>query len=1068
MRYVRPLAVLGALLGPALGAQAPTTAALDSVTLAAMRWRAIGPANMGGRITDVEGIPSPSKTFYVATAGGGIWKTTNAGTTFRPIFENERCVAMGDLAIAPSDTNVIYAGTGEQNSRNSISPGCGVFKSTDGGKTWQYLGLPETEHIGRIQVHPTNPNIVYMAVVGSAWKPSKARGLYKSTDGGATWTIVKYISEKAGFVDVQLDPRNPDVIWASSYERQRGPYFLQSGGPGSALWKSTDAGATWTQVKGGGLPESTLGRVEIAIARSNPEVMYLMVEADTMPNAKPAKGAKPQVRPSGLYRSGDGGKTWEKRNGENVRPFYYSQVRVDPRNPERVYWSSTPVKFSDDGGRTARNATEGIHVDHHAMWIDPNDPEHLIVGNDGGVAVSWDRGGSYDYLNIINIGQFYAISYDMAMPYNVCGGLQDNGSWCGPSRRVRGTTGNEAWKYISGGDGFWTAQDPTDPDIVYSESQGGNIGRLNMATGERTSLVKPNWRQRYLQWEDSILIERPDTTAPMTKAQKARVDEFRRRQRADSVESDLRWNWNTPFFLSPHNPSVFYTGASRVLKSTKRGDDLYVISPDLSNADPEKIRISTKATGGITPDITGAETYGTITALIESPLKPGMLLAGTDDGNVWMTRNDGATWEKLTGRFPGVPAETYVSRVEAGHFDANTFYVTFDNHRRGDFTPYVYVTTDGGQSFRSIASNLPTGGPNFVHVIREDLVNPNLLFVGTDVGVWMSLDKGASWRKFMSGLPTVPVHDLAIHPRDRELIAGTHGRSIYVVDIAGLQQLTPATIAKKAHFFEPRPAMALGQAPTASAGASGEGGHKRFTVTSPVAGADLAYRITESQPGKRVAITITDAAGDTVRTLNGPGTVGMHRVTWDLRGRRPAPKPLSPAEKRDSIRTAQRMAAVFDSLAKEPGMDTVALRNARTMIMGGRTEELIGQFAGGGGGGGGGPAGLPRFVERPGESAPRPAGGAAAGEGAAGGGAQGVMGQIFSALREVGGGLFRGGRGGGGAPLVKPGDYLATFTYGTEVQKQVIRVDRAANLTGNSSLFEEEELEEAIREGRAP
>ena len=1075
MRPPRPIARLGALgtlLGASLGAQAPQAAAtLDSVTVAAHRWRAIGPANMGGRITDVEGIPSPSKTFYVATAGGGIWKTTNRGTTFRPIFENERCVAMGDLAIAPSDTNVIYAGTGEQNSRNSISPGCGVFKSTDGGRSWQYLGLPETEHIGRIQVHPTNPDVAWMAVVGSAWKPSRARGLYKTTDGGKSWSIVKFISEKAGFIDVQLDPRNPDVVWASSYERQRGPWFLQSGGPGSALWKSTDGGTTWAQVKGGGLPESTLGRIEIAIARSNPEIMYLMVEADTMPNAKPAKGAKAQVRPSGLYRSADGGKTWEKRNGDNVRPFYYSQVRVDPRNPDRVYWSSTPVKFSDDGGKTARNATEGIHVDHHAMWIDPNDPEHFIVGNDGGVAVTFDRGGTYDYLNIFNIGQFYNISYDMAMPYNVCGGLQDNGSWCGPSRKVRGPIGNESWIYVSGGDGFGTAQDPTDPNIVYSESQGGRIGRMDMRTGERTSLVAPTWRKTYLQYEDSILIERPDTTAPMTKAQQARIAEFRRRQKADSAENDLRWNWNTPFFLSPHNPSVFYAAGNRVVKSTKRGDDLMVISPDLSNADPEKLRISTKATGGITPDITGAETYGTIVSLAESPVRPGVLLAGTDDGNVWISRTDGATWDKLTGRFPGVPAESYVSRIEPSHADVNTFYVTFDNHRRGDFTPYVFMTSDGGATFRSIASNLPTGGPNFVHVIREDPTNPNLLFVGTDVGVWASVNKGQSWQRFMSGLPTVPVHDLKIHPRDRELIAGTHGRSIYVVDISALQQMTPATMARKVHFFEPKPALQMGQAPVpTAAGASGEGGHKRFTALSPSSGAEFAYRITESQPGKRVTITITDAAGDTVRTLNGLGTAGVHRVSWDLRGRRAAPRPLSPAERRDSIRTQQRMAAVFDSLAKEPGMDTTALRNARNMIMGGRMEELANMMGGGGGGGGGGQVGIPRFVERPGESAARPGAGAAQGEGAqAGGGMQGVMGQIFGALRDVGGGLFRPGRGGGAAPLVKPGDYLATFTYGSEVQRQVIRVERQGGLTGNSALFEEEEDEEYERkEGREP
>ncbi|MDZ7631111.1 MAG: hypothetical protein U5K74_07125 [Gemmatimonadaceae bacterium] len=699
MRSVVRLSLLLGAVGSALGAQAP--AAVDSVTLSAMRWRAVGPANMGGRITDVEGIPAPSKTFYVATAGGGIWKTTNAGTTFKPIFENQRCIAMGDIAIAPSDTNIIYVGTGEQNSRNSISPGCGVFKSTDGGRTWASLGLPETEHIGRLQVHPRDPNTVYMAVLGSAWKTSRARGLYKTTDGGKSWSVIKFVSERAGFIDVQLDPTNPDIVWASSYERLRGPYFLQSGGAGSALWKSTDAGATFTKVSGGGFPASMLGRIEIAISRSNPRIMYTMLEADTLPNAVKDATKKPQAKLSGLYRSEDGGATWARTNTENVRPFYYSQVRVDPRNPDRVYFSSTPVKVSDDGGKTARDATVGIHVDHHAMWIDPNDPEHIIVGNDGGVAQSWDRGGSYDVLNTINIGQFYAVSYDMQIPYRICGGLQDNGSWCGPSRRVRGPISNENWVYISGGDGFVTANDPTDPDIVYSESQGGNIGRLNMRTGERTSLVKPSWRPRYMEFEDSIIVERGDTTRPETPAQKRRIAALRAQQIADSTALDMRWNWNTPFFLSPHNPSVFYAGANRVVKSTMRGDNLIVISPDLSLRDTMKIRVSTKTTGGITLDATGAETFGTITALAESFVRPGLLYAGTDDGQVWLSRNDGTTWEKLTGRFTGVPEGTYVSRIEASHHDTATFYVTFDNHRRGDFTPYVFATSNYGASFTS-------------------------------------------------------------------------------------------------------------------------------------------------------------------------------------------------------------------------------------------------------------------------------------------------------------------------------------------------------------------------------
>jgi photosystem II stability/assembly factor-like uncharacterized protein len=569
-------------------AQAPFE--VDSATLAAFRWRLVGPANTMGRVSDVAGIPSPSKTLFVATAAGGIWKSTNNGTTWRPVFDNQRVISMGMLAIAPSDTMQVWAGSGEPNSRNSVSPGGGIYKSTDGGITWKLMGLEKTQTIGRIQVHPTNPNIVYVAALGAIWNANKERGLYKTTDGGTTWELIKFISDKAGVVDVQLDPSNPDIVWAASYERVRGPYFLKSGGPGSALWKSTDAGKTWTEVKGGGFPESMKGRISIAIAQSNPKVMYTMVEADTAPNAKPDKTKKPQEKPSGLYRSADGGVTWERTNNENVRPFYYSQVRVHPKNPDRVYWSSTPVKVSDDGGKTAKNATVGVHVDHHAMWIDPNDPDRMIVGNDGGVAISYDQGGSYDVASTLPVSQAYNVSFDMSVPYRVCTGLQDNGSWCGPSRRKQGQITNAMWATVAGGDGFVTQQDPTDANIVYAESQGGNISRFNFATSERTSLVKPNWRPRYAQWEDSILVERPDTTAPMSKEQKKRIDAFRAQQKTDSVAFDLRWNWNTPYIISAHNPQVLYFGASRVLKSTKRGDEMYPISPDLSYADAEKIR----------------------------------------------------------------------------------------------------------------------------------------------------------------------------------------------------------------------------------------------------------------------------------------------------------------------------------------------------------------------------------------------------------------------------------------------------------------------------------------------
>ena len=1055
--------------------------ALDSATLSAFRWRNVGPANMGGRIADIEGLPSPSKTFYVAAAAGGIWKTINGGVTFKPIFDNQRVISMGDIAIAPSDSNTIYVGTGEQNSRNSISPGGGVYKATDGGTTWQFMGLKETEQIGRIVVDPQDPNTAYVAALGAAWRSNKERGLYKTTDGGKNWALVKFISDKAGFIDVALDPRDAKVVWASSYERARGPYFLNSGGPGSALWKSTDAGATWAQVQGGGFPATMKGRINIAIARSNPDVMYTMVEADTAANAVKDPSKKPQQKPSGLYRSQDGGKTWERTNNENTRPFYYSQVRVDPKNPDRVYWSSTPVKVSDDGGKTAKNATQGIHVDHHAMWIDPNDPEHYIVGNDGGIAITWDKGGTYDFVNTFAVGQFYNVSFDMQIPYRVCGGLQDNGSWCGPSRR-RGAITNTQWFNIGGGDGFVTAQDPANPDILYSESQGGNIGRVSFSTGERTNLVKPSWRQRYTEIEDSIIVERGDTTAPESPAVKKRIADLRARQKQDSMDLELRWNWNTPYFLSPHSPNVFYAAANRVMKSTSRGDNMFPISPDLTTRDTMKIRVSIRTTGGITTDATGAETYSTIVSLNESPMRPGILYAGTDDGNVWVSKSDGASWDNLTGRCAGVPKNTYVSRIEPSAHDSNTFYITFDNHRNGDFAPYVYVTNDFGRTFRSIVNNLPTGGPDFVYVIREDPHNRDLLFVGTDVGAYVSLDRGATWTRFMTGLPTVPVNDLRIHPRDHELIAATHGRAIWIVDIAALEQVTADVVASTVHLFVPKTAYEYGQSleGTQMGGGGGGVGHKLFEVQSPVYGADITYRVASGSPQTRARIAIIDASGDTIRTLNGPGTTGIQRVTWDFRGKATTPKPLSPAGVRDSIRSRQRLVAVLDSLEKS-GMDKALIDRARGLMNNPQAaEQLAGAFAGGGGGGGGGGRGgaggaNAPFNWRPGEVAAAAggrggAGAAAAPQEGAGEGAGGAAAQFaaFAPLQDALRGLGIGGGGGGGgggiaalfgggrrgaAPLVSSGDYKVVLILGGDVRTQMLRVERIGNITGAVPVF---------------
>ena len=1049
-------------------------ARLDSATLAGFQWRSVGPANMGGRIADIAGIPSPSRTFYVATAGGGVWKTTNAGTTFRPVFNRERVISMGALAIAPSDTNIVWAGTGEQNSRNSISPGGGIYKSTDGGKSWKLMGLEATQQIGRIVVHPTNPDIVYVAALGHHWGFNKERGLYKTTDGGKSWNLIKFVSEKAGFVDVAMDPHDPNTLYASSYERVRGPWFLKSGGPGSALWKTTDAGATWTKIGGNGFPATELGRIGIAISASNPNVVYALVEADSVRGARApyptplsdssnARAAKQNRLLSGLYRSDDAGKSWRWMNDKDVRPFYYSQVRVDPRDPDRVYWSSTPVNFSDDGGLTVRNATVGIHVDHHAMWIDPNDPAHFLVGDDGGVSQTWDRGGNYDFLNVIAIGQFYEVSYDMAVPYRVCGGLQDNGSWCGPSRKKDGPVTNVDWFTVGGGDGFYTAQDPTDPNIIYAESQGGNIGRLDYATGERTSLVKPSWRPRYLQFEDSILVTRGDTTKPATKQVKKHVAELRAEQQADSAALDMRFNWNTPYFISPHSASTLYIGANRVLKSTNRGNDIYPISPDLSTSDTAKIRVSVKTTGGITNDATGAETYGTITTLAESPVRPGLLYAGTDDGNVWLTRNDGAAWENLTGRFPGLPAKAYVVRIEPSHFDTATFYVAFDNHRVNDFEPHLYVSNNYGKTFRSIANDLPTGGPDFLHVIREDPVNRDLLFAGTDVGAYVSLDRGAHWQKFMTNLPTVPVHDLKIHPRDHEMIAATHGRSIWIVDIAPLEQMADSIFAADAHLFQPTTAYEYGEAP----GADGSPGHKVFESQSVPFGASIAYRLASGEKGDTAKVVITNVMGDTLATLNGPGTPGLHRVTWNLRGKAPAAKPLTPAGVRDSIIAARKMDVVFDSLATAGLAPKATLDKIKEQMTSGDGFRAL--FRRGGGATSG------RFAERPGESpAPRKhrgvdgkatAGRAASDTAKAGATEVGsepeidreVLGEVRDALRSSGaitGGF--GGRG-NGAALAETGDYLVSLTANGKTMRQVLRVERVSGGSDTAVVATEED-----------
>ena len=1082
----RALRAIGAAATVAAFASIAQAQALDSTTISGLKWRNVGNANFMGRMSDVVGIPGPSKTLFVAAAAGGIWKSQNNGQTWRPVFDDKRIISMGMLAIAPSDTMQVWAGTGEPNSRNTIEPGAGIYKSMDQGITWKFMGLEKTQHIGGIVVHPTNPNIVYVAALGAAWKANPERGIYKTTDGGNTWQLVKFISDKAGFVDVKLDPRDPNVVWAAAWERLRTPYSLKSGGVGSGLWKSTDAGATWTEVKGNGFPTSTKGRIRIGISRSSPDIMYTMVEA-----ARPSADGSyiPERNPpqNGLYRSADGGKTWTQQNNINTRPFYYSNIAVDPKNPDRVYFSSTQLQVSDDGGKTARNAAQNVHVDDHSIWIDPNDPERWVLVNDGGVTITMDKGGNFVQAQNIPIGQYYEVSYDMQVPYNICGGAQDNGAWCGPSKR-KGAVGNAYWYTISGGDGFYTAQDPNDANIVYGESQGGNASRLNLKTGERKNFGKPGWQDLYKKWDDSLAVLRGDPLKAPSKELAATLAKLRNQQVQDSIDLSLRFNWNAPFFLSPHNSKVIYFGGNRVLKSSDQAETVFhPISPDLSKKLWAKIDTSTTWTGGISVDATGAETYGTVVTLAESYVKPGMLFAGTDDGNTWMTHNDGGSWENLTGRFPGLPGEIFSARIEPSHFDTLTFYVAFDGHRSNDFTPYLYATNDGGKTFRSIAAGLPNTSPaDYLHVIREDVKNRDLLFVGSSLSAYVSIDRGATWAKFAANLPSVPVFDLKIHPRDGELIAATHGRSFWIVDITPLQQVTTKTVAQSVQLFTPKVAHQWGEGPTLSA--SGNGNAQNFFATpSPAYGASISYRVGAAQQGA-ARIMISDVGGDTIATLTGPAAAGLHTVVWNYAGRRPMPPPppatLSPAERRDSILRVARAPMVLDSLTKAK-YDTAAISRVRTLIAPAAAGAAGrgGRGGGGGGGGGGGRGGaechMPltqweTFCARPAEAA----GGRGAAPGApadpndpfAGGGRGGPVGPESDKVRKIfdiiglkvpgGGGRGGGGGGRGGAGLpggftASTGDYLVTLVIGGQTYKTKLHVERVSGSGDDNSPFGE-------------
>lgn len=815
---------------------------LDDAALKGLAWRAIGPAVMGGRIDDVAVDEQRPSTIYVGAASGGIWKTTNAGTTWTPVFEHGGTASIGDLALSQTNPELVWAGTGEPNNRQSSSFGDGVYKSSDGGRTWAHMGLRETQHIARVLIDPLDNDVVYVAALGRLWGANDERGVFKTTDGGRSWTKALFVNADTGVVDLAMDPTNRHVLYAAAYQRRRAPWGYNGGGPGSGLYKTSDGGRTWAKLSGG-LPDGIVGRIGIAVWRKDPRVLYATVEHRT---------------DGGTYRSDDAGATWRKVNTLNPRPMYYSKIHIDPTDDRRVYVLGADFFVSEDGGRTftdpttgragANNAMspaydEGVHGDHHALWIDPANPRHLVLGNDGGLYFSFDGSITWDKVNNLPIGQFYGIGVDMATPYNIYGGLQDTHSFGGPSatRHYLGIL-NQDWVQINTGDGMYAQVDPTDPAVVYTESQDGNLSRFHRPTGDR----KP------------IRPVAPPGDAP------------------------YRFNWTSPIVISPHDPKTLYFGGNRVFVSKDRGDT-WTAGPDITRAENRDTRPIMGVLPG--PDMLarndGVGAWGTITSLAESARQAGLLWAGTDDGLVQLSRDAGKSWTNVTDRLPGPAAKGRISRVEPGHADAGTIYVALDRHQDDDFAPYLFVSKDFGQTWRSIASGLPATG--WINVVKEHPRNPNLLFVGTETGLFVSLDGGAVWTRFTHGFPTVPVDDLVVHPRDNDLVVATHGRALWVLDdITPLSELTAARANATSFVFTPRPAVLAQRWKHESYSAQ-----RVFVGPNPPFGALLTYYL-KSAAKEPVTITIRDTAGTVLRTLTGASDAGLNRVVWDLRSAPPA------------------------------------------------------------------------------------------------------------------------------------------------------------------------------------
>jgi len=847
-------------------------ALLNPATYNGLKFRSLGPAVTSGRISDFAVNPKNRAEYYVAVASGGVWKTVNAGTTYLPIFDTQGSYSIGCVVLDPSNPNVVWVGSGENNNQRSVAYGDGVYKSEDGGNTWKNKGLKNSEHIANIAVDPGNPNTVYVAAYGPVWSDGGERGVYKSTDGGETWTCVKSVSDYTGCNNLIMDPRDPKVLYAAFHQRQRKVFTYIGGGPESALFKSTDGGATWKKLEGG-LPSGDVGRIGINVSPANPDYVYAVIEAGD--------------KKGGIYRSTDRGASWTKMSGTYTSGNYYQELDCDPKNPDRIFISDSYYKVSDDGGKTVRNLSElNKHIDNHCIWIDPDNTEHLRVGCDGGIYETWDFTKTWEFKHNLPVTQFYKVSTDNALPfYHIHGGTQDNLSLGGPSRSTSGNgIPNSDWYVTSTGDGFETQVDPSNPDLIYAQSQYGGLVRFDRKSGE------------YLP-----IQPQPGENEPA-----------------------LRWNWDAPLTISSHVPTRLYIGANKVFRTDDRGSSWKAISPDLSRGeDRNKFEIMGKVWSVDAIAKNGStDIFGQTTSIAESSLDANLLWVGTDDGLLWATRDGGENWDKMD-KLTGVPERSYVHQVIASQFDKNTAYVCFNHHRYGDFKPYLLKTTDGGKTWKSIAATLPERGS--VYTIAEDHLDRNLLFCGTEFGVFFSPDGGDNWVQLKSGLPTIAVRDIEIQRRENDLVLGTFGRGFYVLDdYSPLRNLKADNFEKSADIFPIKDAWLF--VPNLPLGLRDKGhlGSSYYSAPNPPVGAVFTYWLKEDlktlkakrqeaektmfdkkelvqypdiealrkedeQPEPYLLFTVTDASGDFVRHLKTEATKGLKRMVWDFRYNTPAP-----------------------------------------------------------------------------------------------------------------------------------------------------------------------------------